>query len=60
MAAFNGKLYDAWHDVTTAIDGDAAKALGELAPQRWERATGERLAAPASCDVWPAELSPAR
>ena len=54
----NGKLYDAWHDVTTAIDGDAAKALGELARQRWERATGERLAAPASSDVWPAELEP--
>ena len=29
-----------WHDATTAVDGDAARALGELARERWQRATG--------------------
>lgn len=55
----NGKLYGPWHDATTAVDGAAARALGELARERWERATGERLAAPpASTPVWPDELQP--
>lgn len=55
----NGKLYGPWHDATTAVDGAAARALGELARERWERATGERPAAPpASTPVWPDELQP--
>lgn len=54
----NGKLHEAWHDVTTAMDGDAAKALGDLARERWERATGEHLPTPASSSVWPKELEP--
>lgn len=55
----NGKLYGPWHDATTAADGAAARALGELARERWERATGERPPAPpASTAVWPEELEP--
>ncbi len=54
----NGKLHEAWHDVTTAMDGEAAKALGHLARQRWERATGEQLPAPSVSPVWPEELEP--
>lgn len=43
-----------WHDMTTAIDGEAARALGELARQRWFRATGEELEAPhGDTDPWP-------
>jgi phosphatidylserine/phosphatidylglycerophosphate/cardiolipin synthase-like enzyme len=54
-----GKLHEPWHDVTTAVDGDMARALGELARDRWERATGERLPAPAPGDhIWPDELEP--
>ena len=48
-----------WHDATAAVDGDAARALGELARERWEHATGERLDPPSTCrDVWPEGLEP--
>lgn len=54
-----GKLHGPWHDVTTAVDGDVARALGELARDRWERATGEKLLPPPPCgDIWPDELVP--
>ena len=39
----NGKPTGPWHDATTAIDGAAARALGDLARERWRDATGERL-----------------
>lgn len=32
-----------WHDITTAVSGPLAAALGDLARERWFRATGERL-----------------
>ncbi len=35
-----------WHDVTTAVSGPIAAALGDLARERWLRATGETLAPP--------------
>ena len=35
-----------WHDVTTAVSGSVAAALGDLARQRWYRATGEELSPP--------------
>jgi phospholipase D1/2 len=51
--------YGPWHDVTTAGDGDAARALGELARSRWKSATGEELAPPPPCNLaWPEGLSP--
>ena len=31
----DGSLHQPWHDVSAAIQGDAAKALGELARNRW-------------------------
>jgi len=40
------RRYGPWHDVSTAVDGDVARALGELARERWKRATGEDLAPP--------------
>jgi phosphatidylserine/phosphatidylglycerophosphate/cardiolipin synthase-like enzyme len=41
------------------VDGDAAAALGDLARERWHRATGERLApGPAPADRWPRGLAP--
>lgn len=35
-----------WHDVTTAVSGPIASVLGDLARERWRRATGERLKPP--------------
>lgn len=32
-----------WHDVTSLVSGAAARALGDLARERWESGTGSRL-----------------
>ena len=54
-----GAAYGPWHDSTTAVDGDAARALGVLARQRWLFATGQRLPIPdPSSDAWPEGLVP--
>jgi phospholipase D1/2 len=56
----DGKRHGPWHDVTTAVDGDAARALGDLARMRWHAATGHTLQPPpASAAIpWPASLEP--
>lgn len=47
------------HEVMALVDGPAAKALGDLARERWRRATGEETAAPtADGDPWPASVVP--
>lgn len=48
------------HEVVMMVDGQAAKALGELARERWRRATGDIVAppAPAPDDPWPPEIRP--
>jgi len=56
-----GKPYPPFHDLQMIVDGDAAAALGELARQRWQRATGEALPAlepPAEEAPWPGSLTP--
>jgi phosphatidylserine/phosphatidylglycerophosphate/cardiolipin synthase-like enzyme len=51
--------YGPWHDAAFAIEGDAARALGELGRRRWELALGEKLASPAATgDRWPDRLEP--
>jgi len=55
-----GVRYPPFHDVGIAVAGDCARALGDLARERWRRATGERpceagLADPA--DVWPQSMA---
>jgi phosphatidylserine/phosphatidylglycerophosphate/cardiolipin synthase-like enzyme/uncharacterized membrane protein YdjX (TVP38/TMEM64 family) len=35
-----GRRYPPFHDVQAMVDGDVARALGELARERWRRATG--------------------
>lgn len=51
--------YDPWHDATSAFDGDAAQALGDLARGRWHAATGEKLKpADVQHDCWPEGLQP--
>lgn len=55
----DGSAYGPWHDATTAIDGDAARAVGDLARDRWRRGAGKRLEpAPVGSDPWPDELVP--
>ena len=46
-----------WHDATAAVSGEAAKALGALARQRWQHATTEKLPpAGAATPIWPEDL----
>lgn len=57
----NGNSYGPWHDATTAVDGAAAKAIGELARARWKSATGRELDAVgeiAGDAPWPEGLEP--
>lgn len=46
--------YPPFHDVMCAVDGEAARTLGEIARARWLRATGESIPpVPAGSDPWP-------
>lgn len=55
----SGRPYGPWHDVTMAVDGQLAAAVGELARDRWFRATGERLDKIEDADcIWPDGLQP--
>ncbi len=55
----NGRAYGPWHDATTAVDGDAARAIADLARERWLRATGKVLPAVSrKSDLWPDNLVP--
>ncbi len=55
----NGRPYGPWHDATTMIEGEAARALGELGRDRWLSAGGGELAAcrVPSESAWPDELA---
>lgn len=54
-----GRPYGPWHDATTAVDGEVARALGDLARDRWQIATGETLEPPEKGDpIWPEGLKP--
>ena len=56
---FTHRKYDPWHDATMAVDGRAARALGDLARKRWTIATGETLPVPETDhDPWPTGLEP--
>ncbi|MFC4172741.1 phospholipase D-like domain-containing protein [Microvirga sp. GCM10011540] len=55
----SGQSYKPHHDVMLAVDGPAARALGDLARERLCRATGERLEpVPPGHDPWPDSLEP--
>ena len=54
-----GKPYPPFHDLMVAVDGDAARALAQIARQRWLLATGDRLKpVDAKHDPWPLALAP--
>ncbi|ESR22410.1 putative phospholipase D alpha [Lutibaculum baratangense AMV1] len=54
-----GGLSKPWHDAAVAVDGPAAAALGDLARERWGRATGNWIK-PLESDrkLWPEKLEP--
>lgn len=55
----NNLPYSPFHDVQMMVDGETAAALGHLARQRWQRATGKALPPPpADSDPWPPEIAP--
>lgn len=39
----HGRRYGPWHDATMMFEGEAARVLGILSRERWERAGGENL-----------------
>ncbi|OZB14466.1 MAG: phospholipase [Rhodobacterales bacterium 34-62-10] len=54
-----GKDPGPWHDATSAFDGAAARAMGDLARARWKAATGEVLQpCTQNHDCWPDDLEP--
>ncbi|MGA8546247.1 MAG: phospholipase D-like domain-containing protein [Mycobacterium sp.] len=54
-----GRSYGPRHDVGTAVDGAAARALGEQALARWHTATGQSLEpVEAKHTAWPSKLRP--
>jgi phosphatidylserine/phosphatidylglycerophosphate/cardiolipin synthase-like enzyme/uncharacterized membrane protein YdjX (TVP38/TMEM64 family) len=54
-----GKPYRCFHDVQMMIDGDAARAMTELARARWARAACEELPpVPPAETPWPADVEP--
>jgi phospholipase D1/2 len=56
----DSKPHAPFHDVQALVDGDAARALGELARARWERVGGKAAAVPdaAAHDPWPQHVAP--
>jgi phospholipase D1/2 len=55
-----GNPYRPHHDVQVAVDGSAARALGELFADRWHRVVGQRLppVPRVDDDPWPPRLQP--
>ena len=54
-----GRRYGPRHEVAAAVDGAAARALGEQARDRWHTATDQSVAAvEAQHDSWPRNLEP--
>jgi phosphatidylserine/phosphatidylglycerophosphate/cardiolipin synthase-like enzyme len=52
-----GRAEPPWHDATSCFSGPAAKALGDLARERWLMATGETLEpVPVNQSLWPNDL----
>lgn len=55
-----GKPYGPFHDVGAIVEGDCARALGDLCRERWHRATGKTPVAsaePSGPSPWPAQVA---
>src|ERR1043166_6800041 len=48
-----GQPYRPFHDVQMAVDGDAARALADIAHARWARVTGESIPVRPEGSPWP-------
>ena len=54
-----GRLTGPWHDTTSIMTGPAARAVAELARERWASGTGEHLEPlPESRECWPQDVDP--
>jgi len=55
---FSLRLYGPWHDLTLMVEGDAARALGDLGRERWVQAGASPLepCAPQVTSPWPSTL----
>ena len=54
-----GRRYGPWHDTIMAVDGAAARALGDLARQRWKICTESELPCAGGREThWPRGLEP--
>ena len=55
-----GEACPPFHDLQVAVDGKAAAALGDLARERWRRATGKspKVSPGGGADPWPESLEP--
>ena len=50
--------YPPFHDVMALVDGEAARALADIARERWKQATGETLRrVETRNDPWPAQVA---
>jgi phospholipase D1/2 len=55
----SGEPFKPFHDVQMMVDGEAARALAEIACERWSRAAGcERPSAQRYGDPWPDSVTP--
>jgi phospholipase D1/2 len=55
----SGDTYAPFHDVQAVVDGDAARAVGEIARLRWELVTGEKVVtSEIANDAWPESVRP--
>ena len=54
-----GVAYSPVHDVQMLVAGETARAVAEVARQRWRRATGQALVTSEHAgDIWPDDLDP--
>ena len=51
----DGKTYPPFHDIQAAVDGDAARSLGQLCRERWRLAGGPETVTltPPGVTIWP-------
>ncbi|ACL56340.1 phospholipase D/Transphosphatidylase [Methylobacterium nodulans ORS 2060] len=54
----DGEPYGPVHDTHMAVDGEAARAVGDLVRARWQAATGEAWAPAEAGPIWPRGLDP--
>jgi phosphatidylserine/phosphatidylglycerophosphate/cardiolipin synthase-like enzyme len=53
------RLTGPWHDVTSLVSGPAARAIGDLARERWESGTGRALEPVEDAEAcWPEDVEP--